>query len=274
MVSISKSGLVFCLVLIFTGFPTATANSFVRSFVRCDGEEFTKEDIFNALEQAKVAQEEKYQGSNIRYPTGHCNREKFFHIRDNLYAEYPLMRGSVYTGGLPDRFRVIMDEGYNDVESVYHPKNDRRIFLKCTDMPFMRRIDSNYVMSTNAEFSSERNYLTGAYDRPNTNERPNADCKFNINGKARSHVRCNCTLCPGISVRQPGFALVVTFVSVVTDTSAVAGISVIADAVFPSLDIVFILAMAAGVAVGVRLAIRASIVNLIRGKRQPTHSLL
>ncbi|OJJ67732.1 hypothetical protein ASPBRDRAFT_161318 [Aspergillus brasiliensis CBS 101740] len=92
--------------------------------VDCDGTKFTTTDIRNAINQA-------YTGAG-NYPKAYMNGEGFFSSTTQLY-EYPLVSGT-YTGGDPGKYRVIMNEKYNYVGSLYHIRGQSNGFKKCSNV--------------------------------------------------------------------------------------------------------------------------------------------
>ncbi|PWY71382.1 hypothetical protein BO83DRAFT_417950 [Aspergillus eucalypticola CBS 122712] len=107
-----------------------------RRDVDCNGKKFTKADIHNAIEQSKVVEDKRQTNAKAygKYPEVYGNGEGLFGSSRTLY-EYPLVSGT-YSGktnaGPPGNYRVIMDENYTYLGSVYHiPGNS---FKKCTNL--------------------------------------------------------------------------------------------------------------------------------------------
>ncbi|KAL7655713.1 hypothetical protein ACMYSQ_007654 [Aspergillus niger] len=93
--------------------------------VDCDGTKFTTTDIKNAISQSRT-------GAG-KYPDTYGNGEGYFKATTQLY-EYPLVSGGTYTGGDPGKYRVIMNEKYNYVGSLYHIRGVSNGFQKCTNV--------------------------------------------------------------------------------------------------------------------------------------------
>ncbi|PYI00186.1 Ribonuclease/ribotoxin [Aspergillus ellipticus CBS 707.79] len=120
--------------------PNPETNLVARAAVKavdCNGVKFTTTDINNALKEAKVVQTAKDDGKKGygKYPEYYGNAEKLFTSTSNLY-EYPLVDGT-YSGttsaGEPGKYRVIMNEKYKYMGSVYHPAGTGNTFKLCTN---------------------------------------------------------------------------------------------------------------------------------------------
>ncbi|GKZ20022.1 hypothetical protein AbraIFM66951_001614 [Aspergillus brasiliensis] len=105
--------------------------------VDCDGKRFTVADINNAIKQARLVQNEKDNGVGGygKYPETYNNNEGFFNSPSQLY-EYPLVSGtfSGKKGPRPGLYRVIMNEKYNYMGSVYHLKDGSNVFMQCINV--------------------------------------------------------------------------------------------------------------------------------------------
>ncbi|PYH29604.1 uncharacterized protein BO87DRAFT_430387 [Aspergillus neoniger CBS 115656] len=105
--------------------------------VDCNGQKFTVADINNALRQAKVVEKAKEDGATDYdgYPKVNNNHENLFSSTSALY-EYPLVSGtfSGKNGVHPGLYRVIMNEKYNYMGSVYHVAGVSNAFKKCTNV--------------------------------------------------------------------------------------------------------------------------------------------
>ncbi|GCB21161.1 guanyl-specific ribonuclease Po1 [Aspergillus awamori] len=104
--------------------------------VNCNGKKFAKQDIYNAIQQARKVQTAKdnHETGYAKYPEENFNFEGLFKVSTTLY-EYPLVAGGVYSGKLgvnPDKYRVVMNEKYGYVGSLYHITGNS--FKKCDNI--------------------------------------------------------------------------------------------------------------------------------------------
>ncbi|RDK42450.1 hypothetical protein M752DRAFT_319252 [Aspergillus phoenicis ATCC 13157] len=104
--------------------------------VNCNGKKFAKQDIYNAIQQARKVQTAKdnHETGYAKYPEENFNFEGLFKVSTTLY-EYPLVAGGVYSGKLgvnADKYRVVMNEKYGYVGSLYHITGNS--FKKCDNI--------------------------------------------------------------------------------------------------------------------------------------------
>ncbi|KAI3063013.1 hypothetical protein CBS147343_8479 [Aspergillus niger] len=127
--------------------------------IDCDGTKFTTTDIKNAISQSRT-------GAG-KYPDTYSNSEGYFKTTTQLY-EYSLVSGSTYTNSNPGKYRVIMNEKYNYIGSLYYIRGVSNGFKKCTNVEASPATTTTTTTTTKATTKTTTKTTTKATTKTTT----------------------------------------------------------------------------------------------------------
>ncbi|KAI0400848.1 hypothetical protein F4802DRAFT_601609 [Xylaria palmicola] len=108
-----KSAFLLGLAAVSVASPAPTANLVARAKIpdplHCDGDTWTKQQIYNSIQQAR-----NYETSGYKYPMEFKDHEGLFDASGTLW-EFPLTDPVWQNGVIPGTFRVIVKDDYTYV---------------------------------------------------------------------------------------------------------------------------------------------------------------